>query len=94
MFSQLSQLGVPQSSDCLCGAGYTPLEVKVKDTCRKPGKSKSSILESLGDWFQDEHVSQIGPLRDKTGTVAGMIIKRSVLFLLVLELWGYEYLGI
>lgn len=37
-------------------------------------------------------MSRVGPLRAKTGTLAGVIIKRSVLFLLVLELWGYKLL--
>lgn len=55
-----------------------PLEIRVKDACMKPGQSKCSILESLRDWFKDEHMSQAGPLRAKIGTLAGVIIKRSV----------------
>lgn len=35
-------------------------------------------------------MTQVGPIRTKTWTLAGVIIKISALFLLVLELWGYK----
>lgn len=41
---------------------------------------------SLSDWFRDEHMTQVGPIRTKTVTLAKVIIQISILFLLVLSL--------
>lgn len=35
-------------------------------------------------------MTQVGPVGAKTGTLVGMIIKISILFPFVLELWGYK----
>lgn len=45
---------------------------------------------SHGAWFSDERMTQVGPVRAKTGTLVGMVIKISILFPFVLELWGYN----
>lgn len=46
---------------------------------------------SHSDWFRDEHMTPVGPIRAKTVTLAEVIIQISVLFLLVLEPWGYKF---
>lgn len=57
-----------------------PFEIGVKDASVKSGQSRFSILESLRDWFKDEHTSQVGPLRAKIRALAGMIMKSRVSF--------------
>lgn len=36
-------------------------------------------------------MTQIGPIRAKTVNLAEVIIQKSILFLLVLEPWGYKF---